>query len=353
MSDEAFQIEGDRRFRESPLKPNPKKRKPTDSSEEVGKRALKEIAEWIKTLDTGGSVITVAYYFDENKDRNLSLDEFNHMLEKLGFKQLTEVGRDIFNIIDTDRNGKIDYFEFIRAINGVKSPAVETSYVTPKPPRAPSPIPLKSFTGIEVYVGENNDLYSWRVLITLKEIGKEFDKIVVPKAELQSEAYLQKNSRGQTPTLVVDEIPVYESIAIIKFLVDIYPSNKLAVPSTERVRFAKTLTRLAESEYLSKVTFDAIALTSKPEWEELKDERAQLEKAVAQEFTRWNSYIGEEGPYVVGRSITLADVAIFPLLAWFYVNSPNVFDEFPKLKRFYELFSGRPSVRETWPEGFQ
>jgi len=352
MSDEAFQIEGQKKFRESPSKPNPKKRKPTESSEEVGKRALKEIAEWIKTLDTGGSVITVAYYFDENKDRNLSLDEFNHMLEKLGFKQLTDVGRDIFNIIDTDQNGKIDYFEFIRAINGVKSPAVEKIHITPKPTRTPSPIPLKSYTGIEVYVGEN-DLYSWRVLITLKEIGKEYDKIVVSRAELQSESYLQKNSRGQTPTLVVDEIPVFESIAIIKFLVDIYPTNKLAVPSTERVRFAKTLTRLSESDYLSKVTSDAMALTSKPGWEDFKDERAQVEKAVAEEFTRWNSYIGEEGPYVVGRSITLADVAVFPLFAWFYGNFPNVFDEFPKLKRFYELFSGRPSVQETWPEGFQ
>jgi len=321
-----------------------------ETSEDAGKAGLKEIAEWIQTLDTGGSVITLAYFFDENKDRHLSPDEFNHMLEKLGFEHLTEVGRDIFDVVDTDRDGRIDYFEFIRAINGVKSPYVEQIRKSTSPP-TPIPFTFKSYSGIEVYVGEN-DPYSWRILIALKEIGLEYDTFVISQSERQSEVYLQKNPRGQTPTLIVDEIPIFESLAILKFLSETYPTSKLAVTLKEKSRLAKTLTRLSESEYLSKVASDARKLLTKKDEEDTK-ERSTIEKAVSDELIRWDEYIGAEGPYVVGKSVTLADVAIFPILAWFQHHFPSSLDEYQHLKKFYELFSGRLSVQETWPAGWR
>jgi len=289
----------------------------------------------------------VAYYFDKNKDRDLSRTEFHNMLGKLGFEILSDLSDKIFNEIDTNGNGIVDYFEFIRAIKkATPSSTVRKPLDFDSIPKEKEQ-PKRAFSGLEVYIGDA-DPFSWRISLALQELGLDYDEHVITKEELKSEKYLKINPRGQTPTLVANGVPVFESLAILLYLADTYPKKSAVLP-TERQRYAKTLTRLMETEYLAKAGADVHRLTSKPDWEDLKEERVALDKALHTEFSRWENYLGEEGPYIVGKGITLADVAIFPILAWFNTRTPKPFEQYPKLKHFYELFAKRPTAQGTWP----
>jgi len=327
----------------------PNKRKRKSSVGIPTTDVIKLIARDLKKRDTGGSVITVAYYFDKNKDKTLSKSEFFEMLGSLGFGDITEdVSNDIFVAIDTNEDGKIDYFEFIKAMNeAVGERSFKKQLFTPPPPEIVKPTKEtptgfgSGRTGLTVYVGKKIDPFSAIVLIALEEMGLKYEKRELSETEIQSEEFGQQNPRHQVPVVVTYGGVLHEAVAILTFLA-ITNRPKVGGFPLDSPTLAKTLTRLSETQHLFKVYRDTVCFTGKENWKELRDERTKVEKAIHEEFKLWNSHI--EGDFILGEEISLVDAAVFPILNWFYSHDTRSLDQYHRLKVFHDNFSKRRSV---------
>jgi len=88
-------------------------------------------------------------------------------------------------------------------------------------------------------------------------------------------------------------------------------------------------------------------LIANPDWQEVKG-KAKVEKAIDEELLLWDAYV--EGEFILGDEITLVDVAVFPILHFFYIHDHSCLDRYPKLKQFHKTFSTRSSVQSILSE---
>ena len=55
-----------------------------------------------------------------------------------------------------------------------------------------------------------------------------------------------------------------------------------------------------------------------------------------------------DGGFIAGRTISMADIAFFPILA-LLVRQGLEFEKFPRLGKYHAQMCERPSVKATWP----
>ena len=191
--------------------------------------------------------------------------------------------------------------------------------------------------------------------IVLLEKGVPFEKIHVDLlgGEHKQPAYGEITPRRQVPTLVYgdgeDAFSIYESVAIIEFLDDMYPEPPLMPPVSDPAMRAKALMRLSEFQQKldSKNVFGSVIFG--------KQTREQLGSRVdslLEELPRWDAYVGN-GPFLCGDMFTLADIAVFPLLMHFEALGYDYEKRTPSLWTFMNRCKARPSVVQSgWVENF-
>src|ERR1700757_3697889 len=85
----------------------------------------------------------------------------------------------------------------------------------------------------------------------LEELGAKYNLVLVDRAKdaQKSKEYLKINPNGRIPTLVDDELVLFESVAIILHLLDQHPEAGLApkVGTPERAKFYQWMTFLTNS----------------------------------------------------------------------------------------------------------
>ncbi|HXI87415.1 MAG TPA: maleylacetoacetate isomerase [Parvularculaceae bacterium] len=78
--------------------------------------------------------------------------------------------------------------------------------------------------------------YRVRIALALKGLDYDYEPVNLLKGEQKSPAYLEKNPQGLLPALVVDDgPPLTQSLAIIEWLDETYPSPPL-LPKSARLR---------------------------------------------------------------------------------------------------------------------
>ncbi|XP_067666035.1 glutathione S-transferase A-like [Haliotis asinina] len=58
--------------------------------------------------------------------------------------------------------------------------------------------------------------------------------------------------------------------------------------------------------------------------------------------------IDEESDYLVGNTFTMADVFLFPCVAFFVRYGLDI-GKYPAMEAYYNKVKDRPSVKTTWP----
>jgi glutathione S-transferase len=195
-----------------------------------------------------------------------------------------------------------------------------------------------------------------RTEIALHEKRLEFDKVSVDllKGEHREKWFRDITPRGQVPTLVVDSggdpIVVYESIATIRFLDDMYPEPPLMPPVSEPRRRAQALMRLEEFQAkLDPCNVFGSVVFGKQNREQLGQ---RVDKLVA-EIAQWERYMDGQA-FLAGDRFTLADIAVFPLLMHFEALGYDYAGRAPALHAYMQRCSTRPSVVATgWLETFR
>lgn len=181
----------------------------------------------------------------------------------------------------------------------------------------------------------------------LEEIGCPYElvKVDIKGGAHKQPAYLKLNPNARVPTLVDGERVMYESAAIILYLIEQHPAAKLApAPGTqERMLFLQWLL------YLTNTVQDSFILYYHPDNIFPDDARRAALKSAGEERLekQWavvDAALAQNGPYLAGASFTAADLFLHMLARWSR-NCARPAWAFPHIARNLDLVKARPAVQ--------
>lgn len=189
---------------------------------------------------------------------------------------------------------------------------------------------------------------STRVLWLLEELGLDYELEVLPfdPKALKSADYLVISPFGKVPVLVDDTLTMFESVAIIQYLLEHYGGGRLRPPH-ESKHYGEFLSWLhfGESTLMQPVAQIAQHLFLLPEAERNKD-RLEEGKRVFQHYAKVLNDRLEGREYIVGDEFTAADIVIgYTLHA--AAQCGALPDDLPALKRYYERLAARPAFKKA------
>ena len=215
--------------------------------------------------------------------------------------------------------------------------------------------------------------------LALKEKGLPYQShyMRLDKFEHHTPDYLKINPNGIVPTLVHDGSVVLESGVINEYVDEVFPAvplrpsdpllrarmrvlckiaDEYALPAT-RVQ-TWTRTKAAQLKAMDEAAFARVVAETP-----LVDHRLKLQALKGDGFTKkefeeaWGrmEYVYDrceaalaDGPYLVGKMYTLADIALLPYVFAFTLTRPELMASHPRTREWYERVMARPAVRETY-----
>jgi glutathione S-transferase len=163
--------------------------------------------------------------------------------------------------------------------------------------------------------------------------------------------YLELNPFGTIPCLLHDELVLYETSAINRYVDEISPAISLqpSLPE-ERARMNQIIGILDNYCYRPMVWDVYVQRVVVPTGGGLADEAcitAALPglRLVLEQLDEWS---GKQG-FLVGQALSLADLHLYPMLSYF-IQTPegvSMLDAFPGLQQWMRLMQLRRSVQAT------
>ena len=184
----------------------------------------------------------------------------------------------------------------------------------------------------------------------LAECGAAFEIIDVLRGPSGSvpESYWQINPRAEVPSLVLpDNSIMTESAAMMIYLADLHPAAGLApaINSSLRARYLRWILYFATAVYMGdlRMYYPARHSTDVAHASGIK---AKAIEDMGRDFDIFAKELGE-GPFILGDSLTAADIYVAMLISW----APDVSQLFARhanIKRLYELVAARPRIAKAW-----
>jgi glutathione S-transferase len=213
---------------------------------------------------------------------------------------------------------------------------------------------------IDVYWGSGSP-YSWRVLLALehKRLAYASHQLQFSKQEHKSPQFLALNFRGRVPVLKDGDYVVFESLAVLYYLDLKYPERPIFGRSPEE---AGVIMRVI-CEYQSYAEEHVNRLTNaffSPSRKRDPDELAKSMHAVASEARSIEMRLSKSD-WVVGESVSAADIVIFPGLQMLLraLSKPDARDlssrflplevNYPALARWIARVEQMPGYERTYP----
>ncbi|KAK3088002.1 hypothetical protein FSP39_013309 [Pinctada imbricata] len=188
----------------------------------------------------------------------------------------------------------------------------------------------------------------WRPMIVLKEMGLEDCEstlISFEKKEHKGGEVLKLNPRGQVPTFVDKGGRIInESMAICEYLGRVYKGQGNQLYPDDPDQLAKVLQRVHEvnGRFLLR-HFSPFKKNN-----EVREEFEKKKTAATTEMQIWEGYLKEDGDYLCGNDFTMADVILFPYVA-FWIRLGLNKEKYPNIDKYYSKVEPRPSIQATWP----
>ncbi|XP_070777384.1 glutathione S-transferase A-like [Enoplosus armatus] len=192
----------------------------------------------------------------------------------------------------------------------------------------------------------------WRVMIALEEKnlqGYNQKLLSFEKMEHKSKEVMDMNPRGQLPAFKHGNKVLNESYAACMYLESQFRSqgNKL-IPDcpTEQARMYQ---HMFEGQTLTQKMADVIYYNWKfPEGERHDSAVKRNREALSAEVKLWEGYLQASGPFLAGKNFSLADVTVYPAIAYLYCYGLCE-ERYPKLAAYYNSLKVRPSIKASWP----
>ncbi len=182
--------------------------------------------------------------------------------------------------------------------------------------------------------------------IALEEAGAEYEtrRIDFAITEQQSAEYLKINPKGRVPALVTDQGIITETPALLAYVAQSYPQARLA-PLDDPFAFAKVQ---EFNSYLCATVHVAHAHRMRgARWVDDEAAIAAMKAKVPQTMHACFELIEQEmleGPWVMGKEYSVADIYLFTLSRWLEGDGVDVQD-FPKVAALKERMQEKESVQ--------
>jgi glutathione S-transferase len=185
--------------------------------------------------------------------------------------------------------------------------------------------------------------------LVLEELGVPFELKLVDRTNNahKSPDYLKLNPNGLIPVLVDGELVLYETAAILLYLVDTFPERGLAPPpgTTERAHFTKWLIWLAASlqsqmpfyfytdRYLAPGNAGGIA---------------ELKAAITAKIDQLDAQLASHGgPWLLGERFSALDPYTLMLCRWTR-SAPRPARTLPHLGPYLDRMLARPATQRVF-----
>jgi glutathione S-transferase len=184
--------------------------------------------------------------------------------------------------------------------------------------------------------------------VTLEQVGAEYAAVRVDfsRNEQRSPEYLRLNPKGRVPALVTSGGILTETPAILLFLCQSFPNAGLA-PLEDAFALAQMN---AFNTYLCATVHVAHAHRMRGHrWTDDPSAIAAMQKKVPQSVAECFDLIEREfmqGPWVMGKRYTVADIYLFTLAQWLEADGVDP-ARFPKVAEHRVRMSQLPIVRKV------
>jgi len=223
-----------------------------------------------------------------------------------------------------------------------------------------------------------NSVCAQKVRVALAEKGLDCQEhLMTLQGDQFDPDYLKLNPNGVVPTLVHDGKPVIESSVILYYIDEVFPQHPL-MPEDPHERATVRLFNKLIDEYVHTACMTlSFATAFRPRMLRMGEGEREAEFAKAPNQKRsdikrdvtahglQSHYVADavgqhekllaameaalaDGPYLAGRSYTLADIAVLPyLLRLELVRLQPMWDKRPRVADWWERIRARPSTQET------
>lgn len=193
-------------------------------------------------------------------------------------------------------------------------------------------------------------LFPRRVRIALREKAIACEEVVVdlPGGALREPAFRRLNPFGQVPVLDDEGVVIYESLAILEYLEERYPTPAL-LPADPAGRAQARQLMLAAGDYLAPPFKRWLTRLFTPEasWNRADQDAAAGE--IAAHLDVLETLLGGR-EYLAADRFTLADIAYAPMVCELAACQLGaLLESRPAVRAWVERLRARPAVRDTSP----
>ncbi|PKU71563.1 glutathione S-transferase U24-like [Dendrobium catenatum] len=186
-----------------------------------------------------------------------------------------------------------------------------------------------------------------RIALEEKEVEYEYKEEKNLILGEKSELLLKSNPvHKKIPVLIHHGKPICESLIIVQYIDEVFPSKTPILPSDP---YARALSRFWADFVDKKISQYALRIWRLKKGEELDETKKEL----VENLRMLEAELGEK-KYFGGEDFGLADIAFVPFTSWFYSLQAfallSVEEEFPKLTAWGNRCLERKSVAKSLPE---
>jgi len=197
---------------------------------------------------------------------------------------------------------------------------------------------------------------AWRVMLVLEEKGLSgYSNTLVhfDKNEHKGEENMKWNPRGQIPNLVIDNsFAINESLAACDFIEKMHHDEGTQLVPSDPKSYALMLQRRYEwlnmEKKGSEIAYYVIFKRGSPDGSIDPEKVQKLRDEFYEELKFWDKYLSQ-GEYLAGDKLSLADLTVFPNLAFFVRCGLDLAKHAPHVNEYYKRMVQLPSVKKTWP----
>ncbi|XP_012686926.2 glutathione S-transferase A-like [Clupea harengus] len=194
----------------------------------------------------------------------------------------------------------------------------------------------------------------WRVMIALEEKllqGYNQKLVSFGKGDHRSKEVLDINPRAQLPAFKHGDNILNESYAAVLYLESQFRSQGTPLIPEGQAEQALMYQRMFEGQTLHQKLSDIVYYNLRVPEDERHDSTIKRNKeTLTAELKIWEEYLEkmEPGSYLAGRSFSLVDVLVFPVVAY-AVRFGMSQEKYSRLGAYYTMLKDRPSIKATWP----
>ncbi|HLK38938.1 MAG TPA: glutathione S-transferase family protein [Polyangiaceae bacterium] len=187
--------------------------------------------------------------------------------------------------------------------------------------------------------------FSRRVRIALleKDIAVELVEVDMPGRAHKREPYLSLNPYGRVPTLVDDDLVLYESTAILEYLEAKVPAKPLLPHDVRQRALVAMHMKLCDLQMTRPAGTVIFPKRFMPEASWRRDEMAKASAEVERHFAILDHQLAGR-PYLVGDRYTLADLCYVPFLDFMHLFDVTVP---PQVRSWADGILARPTSVAT------